>query len=55
MREMTFEQWMAGVDKQVQRRIGVSVYDLPDWNYRDAYDAGAGVVDTAKDVIAVGI
>jgi hypothetical protein len=36
----TYEQWFQEVDRLVQRLIGLGADDLPDWNYRDAYDDG---------------
>lgn len=35
----TFEQWMARVDGTLRKLRGLSVYDLPDCNFRDWYDA----------------
>lgn len=36
----TFAEWLAKVDKHVVDRLGICLDDLPDWNYRDAYDEG---------------
>lgn len=34
----TFALWMYYVDRQVRRRIVLSIMDLEDWRFRDAYD-----------------
>lgn len=34
----SFEQWMELVDEEVWRLMGVSVYDLPDYPYRDKFN-----------------
>lgn len=36
----TFEEWMKDVDKALINKLGMPSSDLPDWLYRDAYDAG---------------
>ena len=40
MRKQTFEEWYAEVDQWVIRKCGLGPDDLPDWNYRDAYEDG---------------
>lgn len=35
---MTFQTWMATLDSIVGKRTGLSVNDLPDWTFRDAYE-----------------
>ena len=38
---MTFEQWMKNVDQVVgDIAFGLSVYDLPDIDFRSLYEAG---------------
>lgn len=34
---MTFEEWMKQVDEECWRRVGCSVYDLPDAPFRAWY------------------
>ena len=36
----SFEQWMAAVDAEVQAKIGLSIYDLPDCCYADWHEDG---------------
>ena len=36
----TFEEWMIEVNKHLDRKCGMVADDLPDWRYRDAYNAG---------------
>lgn len=42
---MTFEQWMDRVDRCCQLDFGMSIHDLPDMCFRDAYDSGLGPED----------
>jgi hypothetical protein len=44
MTNLTYRQWMTEVDAGVEKRVGLGLYDLPDWLSRDAYDAGLTVV-----------
>ena len=37
---ITFEQWMDGVDRCCQLDFGMSIHDLPDMCFRDAFDTG---------------
>jgi Family of unknown function (DUF5419) len=49
---VTFEQWMAAVDREIARRAGgFTSSDLADWQYRDNYDQGASPIDVALDVL----
>ena len=36
----TFDQWMERVDHVCQMDFGLSIHDLPDMLFRDAYDSG---------------
>jgi hypothetical protein len=38
----TFDQWMQEVNRAMDALCGMVSEDLPDWNYRDAYDDGVG-------------
>lgn len=51
MARPTFEVWMAAVDRAVERRVGLSVHDLADYPFRDAYDDGVPAARVARDVI----
>jgi hypothetical protein len=45
---MTFEQWMRAVDNAVSRIAMVSVYDLPDCDFRSWYEDGVKPVTAAR-------
>ena len=51
MRKQTFEEWYAEVDQWVVRKCGLSRDDLPDWNYRDAYEDGVQAHHAAAKAI----
>lgn len=42
---MTFDQWMDRVDRCCQLDFGMSIHDLPDMCFRDAYDSGMSAED----------
>lgn len=48
---LTYEQWKGAVNAAVIRRVGLSADDLPDWNYRDAYESGMTPLRAAAKVI----
>ena len=50
-RKMSFDEWMREVDRAVENRVGLSCYDLPDWNYRDAFEDGMSPGKAARKVI----
>jgi hypothetical protein len=35
-----FAAWLLVADRACVRSVGVSIFDLSDWAWRDAYDAG---------------
>lgn len=37
---MTFDEWMERIDRSCQMDYGLSVRELPDMCFRDAYDSG---------------
>jgi len=39
---LTFDQWMERVDQVCQLDFGLSIHELPDMLFRDAYDSGIG-------------
>jgi hypothetical protein len=49
--DLSFEQWMEQVDEAVQAMVGCSVYDLPDYCFRDAYEEGRRPRSVARDVL----
>lgn len=49
--EAAFAQWMRLVDKHLERMVGFTSADLPDWGYRDAHDDDLLPIDAAKDAL----
>lgn len=47
----TFEEWKRRVDACIYHAIGLGADDLPDFGYRDAYDANRTPSATAKSAI----
>ncbi len=45
--DASFRSWMAAVDAAVSRLVGISVHDLADAMFRDAYDDGCTAYDMA--------
>jgi hypothetical protein len=49
---MTFEEWMHSVDQVVgDIAFGLSVYDLPDIDFRSPYDAGETAQTAAEGAL----
>lgn len=46
-----FELWMKLVDRRVSRAVGVSVYDLGDFNSQDLFDSGTSPKDAAQEAL----
>lgn len=46
-----FATWLVRVNRLVEDAIGVSIDSLPDWHYRDAFDAGVTPNQAARMVI----
>ena len=46
-----FKKWMSEIDAAVGRLAWVSVYDLPDYNFRDAYESGDTPEQVAMDIL----
>ena len=51
MTKETFNAWMKNVDNVVHALALVSVYDLPDMNFRDAYDDNATPWQMGKEAL----
>lgn len=47
-----FKVWMEKVNHYVIRYCGMDYQDLPDWNYRDAYDDCVAPSRAARSVIS---
>jgi len=42
---MDFDDWMEGINRVCELQFGLSINDLPDMLFRDAYDAGISPAD----------
>lgn len=51
MDTVTFESWMVDVNRVLGKLCGMQADDLPDYDYRVAYEMCKGPVWVAKDVI----
>ncbi|HIP73921.1 MAG TPA: hypothetical protein EYH05_21315 [Anaerolineae bacterium] len=50
---MSFEEWVQSVDQVVGNiAFGLSVYDLPDIDFRSLYDAGETAQTAAEEALA---
>lgn len=38
MPKLSFEDWVARIDTELDTLVGLSHDDLPDWDYRSAYE-----------------
>ena len=38
--DISFDDWLEEVDRLIQEKVGVSLYDLPDQRYRDWFEDG---------------
>lgn len=43
-----FENWLAQVDKELNKEWGFGHRDLPDWGWRDAFDDGLSPEEAAE-------
>lgn len=50
--DAAFKLWMAKVDAEVNRRIGLSYMDLPDIDYAGLFDDGVSAKRAAGKAIA---
>ena len=46
-----FEAWLARADAVCCKLVGMSIYDLPDYCYRDAFDDGMTPAAAAKSAL----
>jgi hypothetical protein len=50
--ELTFEQWMRSVDRQMAKLTGgLTSGDLPDTGYWDMWDDGVDAIDVVVEVL----
>lgn len=48
-----FAAWLLVADATCIRRLGVSIFDLSDWAWRDAYDDGETPGQALRDALRV--
>jgi hypothetical protein len=48
---MSFERWMLTIDGLCRIEFGMSIYDLPDMCFRDAFDAGQSPTDFMEEYV----
>lgn len=51
-RAAKFAAWMNRVDQCVEDAVGMSVFDLPDYEFAGAFEAGDTPLDTAMAILA---
>lgn len=49
--KLTFSEWMTIANERVYNEIGIGISELPDWNWRDAYDDGRSVKSAVKEFL----
>lgn len=50
--DLDFQVWMDDMDEILDDACGFTHLDLPDWNYRDAFDAGRTPADCLDEILA---
>ena len=48
---LTFRQWMAEVDSELNRIIGLGHMDIADWDYRCAFEDGTEPATAAREAL----
>ena len=51
-RAQAFHDFLSACDKSCIRRCGLSIYDLPDWCYADAFEDEQEPYDVVSDLLA---
>jgi hypothetical protein len=46
-----FAAWLLVADLLCARRVGVSIFDLSDWAWRDAYDSGLRPASAVREAL----
>lgn len=46
-----FDEWKAAVNREVERKVGIGADCLPDYDYRNAWDAGVDAKECALEAI----
>lgn len=47
-----FSEWIGEIDSICWREFGLSIHDLPDMSFRDAYDDGVSPEEFMKENLA---
>ena len=47
-----FASWMDGVSRAIQETIGLTIHDVPDWMWADAYTSGMSAAEAAEEYIS---
>lgn len=47
----TYARWMIALDQRVRERTGLSASDLPDYQFRDAYEDDREAKDCADELL----
>jgi len=50
--DLVFAAWLEVVDRLVQARVPLGLFDLEDMNLRDSFDAGDTPAECLHDVVA---
>ena len=50
--DRAFADWLGDVDRILESKIGLGSEDLPDWNWREAYDEESEPEDAVEDYIS---
>lgn len=48
---MTYEEWLAEVNRETVALVGMRTDDFEDWKYRDAYDDGMDPDQAAREAL----
>ena len=49
--EDRFTRWMQQVDSEVERAAGISIHDLPDQDFRSAFEDGTSAKSFAQNML----
>ena len=50
-RDSSFAAWMSEVDEECWRLAGISIHDLPDQSFRDAFESGENPAAFAREAL----
>lgn len=49
--QSNLDEWMTALDQEIHERSGVSVHDLADWHFADAFADGMSVKEAADEML----